>query len=271
MVTKQQTFNKICKDIKSVKIQGARKVAKAAFRAYKLVPTSSSKKRLLALRPTEPLLHNILKIAEDYSYKEFLNKLENNQKKINKNIFKLVKKNDIVFTHCHSSTVVKALIYCKKKGKRFEVYNTETRPLFQGRKTARELKKANIPVTMFVDSAVNVALTQSQGTKKADIVLFGVDAIIHKQGVINKIGSNLFAQIAKINKIPVYAVADSWKYSSKNIKIEQRSREEVWDTDLKIQIRNPAFGLIKRKYITGIISEFGTLPYKKFIKEVRKS
>jgi len=62
----------------------------------------------------------------------------------------LVKNRDVIFTHCHSTNVVNSLIYAKKKGKKFQVYNTETRPLFQGRKTANELKKAGIKVTMLL-------------------------------------------------------------------------------------------------------------------------
>ena len=40
---KKETFNQICKDIKSIKIQGARNVAKAGLKAYQLKPTKDSK------------------------------------------------------------------------------------------------------------------------------------------------------------------------------------------------------------------------------------
>lgn len=267
-IIKKLRFNKICKNIKELKIQGAKSVAKNAFFAYKLVPTKDSKKKLLSLRPTEPMLYNVLKIANKLTYKDFLRKLEDNQNKINLQVYKLIKNNSVIFTHCHSSTVTKALIFAKKRGKNFVVYNTETRPLYQGRKTARELKKAGIKLTMFVDSAARVAMKKTKNTKKVDLVLVGADAITDI-GVINKIGSGMFAVIAKKNKIPYYVVADSWKYSSKNIKIEERDDDEVWDTKLKINIRNPAFGIIEKKNITGIISELGKLKYSQFLKKVK--
>ena len=47
---KQTRFNKICRDIKKVHIQGAREVAKKAFFAYKLIPTEKSKQILVSLR-----------------------------------------------------------------------------------------------------------------------------------------------------------------------------------------------------------------------------
>jgi ribose 1,5-bisphosphate isomerase len=269
-MNKKKKFKQISKDIKSIKIQGARNVAKKAFYAYKLIPTKRSKKKLISLRPTEPLLHHALAIADDLSYRELLHRLDNNQELINKSLFKLIKNNSVIFTHCHSSTVTKALIYAKKKGKKFEVYNTETRPLYQGRKTAKELSKAGIKVTMFVDAAATVALTRSQKTRKVSMVLFGADAIV-KQGVINKIGSGMFAELAKYHKIPVYVMADSWKYSPMHIKIEKRDADEVWETETKVKIFNPAFGLVNKKYITGLISELGVLSFSEFLKKAKKA
>ena len=132
----QSKFSQICKNIKSIKIQGAENIAKAAFKAYKLIPTKNSKNKLLKLRPTEPMLENVLKLTDKLSYQQLIEKLEKNQNQINNLVFKLIKTNFIIFTHCHSSTLIKALIYARKKGKKFEVYNTETRPLYQVRKTA---------------------------------------------------------------------------------------------------------------------------------------
>lgn len=266
----KKRFNKLCKDIKSIKIQGARNIALAGFKVYRLFPNEKSKKKILSLRPTEPFLINILKKADKISYPKLLNKLKQNQQIINKLTYKLIKNNSIIFTHCHSSTVVQALIYANKNGKKFEVYVTETRPLFQGRKTAEELKRAHIKVTMFVDSAAATAIEKENKRDKihADLVLFGTDAITEK-GAINKIGSGMFAEIAKNNKIPVYILADSLKYISK-IELEQRNLKEVWKTTQKIKIKNPAFELVKKQYVTGIISELGNLSYKQFLRKVKK-
>lgn len=255
-MNKKSVFNKICKDIKEIKIQGARNIAIAGLKAYFLFPFKKTKKKILSLRPTEPMLENVLDLAEKgISKSQILKHFAEAQNSINQKVFKLIKNNDVIFTHCHSTNVVNALIYAKKKGKKFEVYNTETRPLYQGRKTARQLRKAKIPVTMFVDSALGVALSKEQGTKKADKVFLGADAIMRK-GIINKIGSEVIARIAKQEKIPVYVIADSWKSTKKNIPIEKRKLNEVWDNaPKKIKIVNPAFEFVPRKYITRIISE----------------
>jgi len=256
MNKKRQRFNKILKDIKNIKIQGATSIAKAALRAYFLIPTKATKKKLLASRPTEPMMKNVLDLAEKNIPKnQILAHFKDAQNKINKKVFQLIKNGDVIFTHCRSTNVINALIYAKKKGKKFEVYNTETRPLFQGRKTARELRRAGIKVTMFVDSALGVALSREQGTKKADKVFLGADAIT-KKGVINKIGSEVIANIARDNKIPVYIIADSWKFTNQKIPREQRKLNEVWDNAPKgIKIQNPSFEFIDKKYITKVITE----------------
>ena len=261
----RKKFEQIARDIKKIKIQGARNIAKKALHAYSLIPTPASRKKLLSLRPTEPMLLNVLNRMETQSYKEILKHFDLAQDKINKSVFKLIKNNDIIFTHCHSTNVVNALIYAKKKAKKFEVYNTETRPLFQGRKTSRQLRKAGIKVTMFVDSALGVALSKEQGTKKADKVFLGADALLPK-GIINKIGSEVICQVAQNNNIPVYIVADSWKYSPKEMKLEQRNPKEIWSNALRsIKIKNPAFEFVDKKYLRGIVTELGLQKYGEFI------
>ena len=269
MSNKKKRFNKIVKDIKEIKIQGARNIAKAGMKAYSLIPTKASKQKLLSLRPTEPMLENVLNMMNKKSYKEIINHFDNSQEKINHHVLKIIKNKDVIFTHCHSTNVVNSLINARKKHRKFQVYNTETRPLFQGRKTARELRKAGIKVTMFVDSALGIALSKEHGTEKTDRVFLGADALLRK-GIINKVGSEVIAQIAKNQKIPVYIIADSWKFTKKNIPIEQRSLNEIWSSAPKnIKIKNPAFEFVPKKYIKGIVSEFGNLSYDKFLAKVR--
>ena len=265
-----RVFNKMVEDIKKIKIQGARNIAKEALKAYSLIPTSQAKKTLLNSRPTEPMMENVLDLADKYSYSKIINHFNKTQEKINQSVFLLIKRNSIIFTHCHSTNVVSALIYAKKRGKNFEVYLTETRPLFQGRKTAKELRKAGIKVTLFIDSAVSVALSKNQDAKKADIIFLGADALTSK-GAINKIGSATIACIAKQKKTPLYIVADSWKFTRKKIKIEQRALNEIWDKAPKnIKIKNPCFEFVDKKHLTGIITEFGVMKYGNFLRKINK-
>ncbi len=258
-------LRKIYSDIKEVKIQGATNIAKAGIKAYAIDPSPANKKKILSLRPTEPTLSNALNFLEKIGKKKVLDHFSDAQKKINSFVYKIIKNGMIVYTHCHSTNVVKALIAARKRGKRFEVYNTETRPLYQGRKTAEELSRNRIRVTNFADSAMLPAI------RRADIVLLGADAIL-KSGVINKIGSGIIAELANNHDKPLYIVADSWKFSPKNVKIEERDFREVWKRAPKyIKVRNPAFEKIEKKYIKAIVSEYGILDYDRFIKKADKA
>lgn len=268
---KRTSLQKIYKGIKEIKIQGATNIAKAAVKAYSISPKQSTKKKLVSLRPTEPMLQNVVKKLNKDNKDEILNHFSQAQEQINKNVLKILKKKEVIFTHCHSTNVVKSLINAKQKRKSFEVYNTETRPLYQGRKTSRELTKNKIKTTQFVDSALNIALTKKQGNKKVTKIFLGADAILRNGDVVNKVGSGMIAQIAKKNKIPLYIIADSWKFTEKNLKLEQRKYDEVWDDAPKhIKIKNPAFEKIPAKLITKIVSELGILSPKEFVKAAKK-
>src|SRR3989338_7789526 len=261
-------FNKIARDIKSIKIQGATNVAKAALKAYYMFPNNITKRVLMNLRPTEPMLTHVLNLADKKTEGEILNHFSEAQDKINEEVFKLIKNNSKIFTHCHSTNVIKALIYAKRNGKNFEVYNNETRTLFQGRRTAEELTKAGIKVTNFVDSAAEIAIAKQGKNDKeyVNMVFLGADALL-ENAIINKIGSGMFSRIAYDNKVPVYIIADSWKFSSRDVKLEQRDFSEVWGTK-KVHIRNPAFEAINAKFITEIISELGRMKYDNFLEKV---
>ena len=261
-------FNQISKDIKSVKIQGAESVAIAGVKAYSLVPTQESARKLLCLRATEPALANALNYAKrtDNCFECVLAHFKESKAKTNELMYKVVRKGMKVFTHCHSSRVVDGLVYAKKKGKKVEVFNTETRPLLQGRKTAEQLSRAGIKVSMSIDSDAREQI------KKSDIMMIGADAVLSDGSVVNKVGSEMFAEIAKRDfGKKVYVVTDAWKFSPRNVKIEERNFREIWNEHLKYaRVKNPAFEKVDAKYISAIISELGILTPKQFVRKVKK-
>lgn len=293
-------FHTVVQDIKSLRIQGAEAVAREGVRSLLLVLKESrsvtkealiaelffAKKELTAARPTEPCLRNALEyvFANIYSYtddhnfctgisqriEEVLHFFENASKRIVRFSAAKIRHHSIVYTHCHSSTVVSILKEAKKQGKKFTVHNTETRHLYQGRKTAAELATAGIPVRHFVDSAAGVAI------KDAHLCFFGCDAIT-SYAVYNKIGSGIFAELLHARKIPLHICTNSWKFDpTETMKhkeiIEQRNPEEVWHgAPRKIVVEDPAFEPIIMPHITSIISELGVLTPATFLRQVRKT
>ena len=68
------------------------------------------------------------------------------------------------------------------------MYNTETRPLFQGRRTAQDLIQNGIDTTMVVDGVAPFLMDEESGTDlMMDCVVVGCDAIKLDGGVINKV------------------------------------------------------------------------------------
>ncbi len=299
----EKIIDKLIKDIKTVKIQGAERISVESVKKLKKVIEYSEAKtpkqiflelvdfadKVERVRPTEPCLKNsmnfIIKKAEGYinsdpiefikqvlnSCDEVINHFKESKEKINEFVYRKIPNNSIIFTHCHSSTVVDALIYAHNKGKEFEVHNTETRPLYQGRITAKELSSAGIKVTHYVDSAARLAL------KKADIMFIGSDSITSEGKVINKIGSELFAEVAHNYDVPVYSCTDSWKFDVNSVfafesKIEKRFEEEVWPKKPKlVKISNFAFEKVNPENLTGIISELGIFRPTIFMEEFKRA
>jgi len=262
-------LNKILEDIKSIKIQGAENVAKAGIKAFLIDPTKSSAKKILKTRPTEPLMQNAIKILlkskrPAITAKNFLKTIKKSHETIAKKGSMLIKNDMNIYTHCHSSTVIDLLKYANKKRKKhFVVYTSEVEPLLQGRTTANDLAKAKIKVIISPD------LAAEQSLKKCDLFLFGADAFT-KNIVANKIGTSTLTRLAKLHNIPRYACGVSTKFTNK-IRIEKRPSQEVWDRrHNKIKVINPAFDKTKMKDLSGVISEFGILTPKQFVKKAKE-
>ena len=237
--------------------------------ALKYKNDANAIKRLISLRPTEPALRNAIKYAESNGVEAAFNFLNKCDEKINLAGSSLIKKKINVFTHCHSSTVNRILLKAKKQGSDITVYNTETRPLLQGRITSTQLAKQGIKNVHGVDSAMTYLM------EECDIALIGADAIT-KSCVINKIGSHEVGLVAYSLRVPLYVTSVAWKidpvaWKNDDEKVEERVSSEVWkDAPKGVKILNPAFEHVEKELIKGIISEFGVLRYSSFVKKVEK-
>lgn len=278
-------YSETISKIKSLEIQGAENIAIAAVKAFaeKLKETQDIEKlktyicELESLRETEPALKNtlhycLLNFKNDKNVAEtVINYFKSAKALIAEIGAKKIHDGMVVFTHCHASTVTKILIKAWQDGKRFTVRNTETRPRYQGRKTAEELAKAGIPVIHCVDSAGRLAL------KECDLFLFGADAITAEGNVVNKIGTTMFAEFAALYQIPVYSCTNSWKFDPATIggadePIEERDCKEVWETPpAGVKIINPAFEVTQADKINGIITELGVFKPETLVIEIKKA
>ena len=81
----------------------------------------------------------------------------------------------------------------------------------------------------------------------------------------------MFAEVAtNYFKIPTYSCTHSWKITDK-VEVEELARKDIWQSAPRnIEIHNPAFELTEAKFITGIVSELGTLLVKDFVKKAKE-
>jgi methylthioribose-1-phosphate isomerase len=191
----------------------------------------------------------------------------------------LIEEGKTYLTHCNAGALATAgegtalsLFYeAQRRGKKFKVIASETRPFLQGaRLTAWELSKNGIDVTLVTDNMV--AHLMSLG--KIHGVVVGSDRIAANGDVANKIGTYGVAVLAKHHGIPFYVVAPSSTVDlatsdGSHIPIEERKSEEVtafFGTNTAprgIQVFNPAFDVTPHDLVGAIITERGIhrMPY----------
>ncbi|CEM13172.1 unnamed protein product [Vitrella brassicaformis CCMP3155] len=191
--------------------------------------------------------------------------------------------------HCNTGALATAghgtalgvIFSLSQAGKNLHVYVDETRPRLQGAKlTCWELRESRIPHHLIVDGASGLLMYQG----KVDAVVFGADRVAANGDVANKIGTFNLAMAAHAHGIPVYACVptstiDLTIPTGQDIVIEERSSDEI----LRVsggasiapdgtQVFNPAFDVTPARFLTGIITEEGTLkpPFGANLKEAKE-
>lgn len=177
---------------------------------------------------------------------------------------KRIKNGDIVLTHCNSEAAISVLKKAHDAGKGIKVYCDETRPKFQGHKTAATLAAYGIDTTLIVDSAARLFMDQ------VDKVVVGSDAIAVNGALVNKVGTSQVALMAKEARVKVMVAAETYKFSFQTfmgdlVEIEQRDTTEIASREWiaqnpKVKIVNPVFDVTPPEYIDLIITEKGIIP-----------
>ena len=184
-----------------------------------------------------------------------------------------------VLTHCNTGalatsgfgTALGVIRAGWEAGKRFEVFNTETRPWLQGaRLTSWEFQRLGIPATLLADSAAGLLMKQG----RIGCVITGADRIAANGDTANKIGTYSLAVLAYENGIPFYIAAptstiDLQLANGEEIEIEERDPEEVTrfggvqTAPEGVLAVNPAFDVTPHRFITAIVTEWGVVsaPY----------
>ena len=285
------------KDIKELNIQGATNVAIATLEGMKIFIEESNVtdkelfykelervgNKLANARLNEPLARNGVKYVVHLFLKkkddlhsindmkqqlldycdEYLFKISDSKRSIIELGLPYVKHFENVLTHCHSSTAVAILKGIGGVNSSFDVVCTETRPLFQGRTTAKSLLDDGISTTMIADSAAESFII-GRGSVSIDAIFIGCDQITLDGYCINKIGSWGIGMAANLASKPLYVVSPLLKVDpyikAKDISIEIREEDELWsEAPKELKMFNPAFEIVDAKLITGFMTEFGII------------
>ena len=178
-----------------------------------------------------------------------------------------------VLTHCNTGALATSAFGTAlgviragwESGKRFEVFNTETRPWLQGaRLTSWEFQKLGIPSKLLVDSAAGMLMRQG----RIGCVITGADRVAANGDTANKSGTYALAVLAKENGIPFYVAAptstiDLSLPDGDGIEIEERAPEEVTrfggvpTAPGGVAAVNPAFDVTPHRYVSAIVTECG--------------
>ena len=271
--------------IKEMVVRGAPAIGAAA--AYGMVLGKDDvDKTADILRKTRPTAYDLF-YAIDYmvekikgnndaqeSADEYVEDIISRCKKIGEHGEKLIKNDMKILTHCNAGalatvdygTALAPFRIAKENGKKFFVFADETRPRCQGLLTDWELEQEGIPHAVICDNAAGYFMRNGD----IDMVITGADRIAKNGDFANKIGTYEKAVLAYENGIPFYVAApvstfDKTIKTGDEIIIEERGREELAIVNgCKImsdytKIRNPAFDVTPKKYITGFITEKGIM------------
>lgn len=277
-IKEDKQLQRAVKKIKEVKVQGAKEIAIYALKFLKKYAAKHgfglrfevASYVLEQTRPTAVVLHNCLEIVKKEKsldvFDELVSKLQKATEKLAKKGARLIKNNSTILTHCHSGEAM-AVIKKAAEKKNLSVIATLTEPLMQGLKTARELKKAGIKVTLIADSAVGYFC------KQVDLVVVGADAlrVVNPKGLVNKIGTFNLALAANYYRKPFYVAANTFKIDRrKKFVIEERGKEGLLKVK-NLNVLNPAFDITPWKFVKKIINEKGIITPNQLVKKYGKS
>jgi ribose 1,5-bisphosphate isomerase len=175
-----------------------------------------------------------------------------------------IKNGDVIITHCNSEAAISVMKKAHDMGKGIKVYCDETRPKFQGHKTAATLAAYGIDTTLICDSACRVTMAHAHRT------IVGCDAISVNGALVNKIGTSQVATMAHEARVNFMVAAETYKLDFKTltgelVDIEERDHTEIASKEWmahnpKVKFNNPVFDVTPPEYIDFYVTEKGIIP-----------
>lgn len=166
----------------------------------------------------------------------------------------LLSDGETILTHDFSTTVMSAIERAVDGGASFQVYVTEARPRFLGRKTARQLATIDgVDATLIVDSAAGHYLAE------CDRVLTGMTCVVENT-LYNRVGTYSIAAIASHRDVPFCVAGSSAKVIEDGFVFENDFREEsevLREPAEGFEVANPAYDATPLSLVDQLLTEEG--------------
>jgi translation initiation factor eIF-2B subunit delta len=183
-----------------------------------------------------------------------VDRVENAKSEAAKNGAEIFDDGMTVLTHDYSSTVLEAIELAAREGKHLDVYVTEARPRYLGRKTARVLAGVDrVDPHLIVDSAAGHFLAE------CDRVVTGMSCIA-EDTLYNRIGTYPIAAAAADVGVPVTVVGSGAKIIEGGFAFENeiRSPSEVMREPAEgFSVENPAYDATPTTLLDTVVTDEG--------------
>lgn len=210
-----------------------------------------------AVEAADPADVAAAKDATEQAIESVVEQVETGKREAAENAAELLRDGDVLLTHDYSSTVLEAIELAASEGRHLEVYVTEARPRYLGRKTARTLASIDrVEAHLLVDSACGEVLGD------CDRVMVGMDCIVDGS-FYNRVGTFPIAATAAELAVPVTVVGSSAKVIDEGgfqFENEHRPASEVMLEPAEgFDIENPAYDATPVHLLESVITDEGTL------------
>jgi translation initiation factor 2B subunit (eIF-2B alpha/beta/delta family) len=157
---------------------------------------------------------------------------------------------DTLITLTYSSAVIEVLSRLRPR----RVIVSESRPLYEGLRTARALAGRGISLTLITEAQMGLFVRETEA------VVVGADSVRPDGSFVNKVGTHLLTLAARAEKVPVYVLADTLKVAApsqpQRFAVEEGERREI-TRERWLEVRNVYFEVTPARLVTAYVTEEG--------------
>lgn len=159
--------------------------------------------------------------------------------------------NSTILTYGCSKVLTKLFVHnAVDLGKTFEIIIADSRPLFEGRKMAKNLRDKGLNITYVLITGLGTIFNMN-----IDHVILGANSILSNGFLYSRVGTAMLAMCAKRRNIPVLVCCESLKFSQR-VQLDSVTFNELADPNMLADIssdnpvkRNGNNGFFLQKFV----------------------